>query len=517
MTNQIMGLDGMHWFMGVVECANDPEKLGRMKVRVLGDHTQDKLEIPTDDLPWAMPMMPITSASMSGIGDSPVGIVKGSWVVGFYRDGLDKQQPIIIGSLGGLPLDEANGEVGFNDPGECFPSSDKLGEPDTNRLARGISGKHSAEHLSVTTRRSAAMKNIASAATTWDEPDTPYAAQYPYNKVYEGPHNPSCDGCEWGHIEEWDSTPGAERYFRQHKTSQNFLEIHPDGDEVRKIYGNGFEIDLGSKHLYVEGDYKVTIEGNKEEYIKGDLWQVIEGNYNQTVHMNKVTNVFMNLSETAYMKNIRRAVGGMFDVCEGDIMRKSNKNITDVAGYTWTAISPLESTVGIGPVIPSVILPIVPVPMVSDAWPEVGLSCSSENSGKGTAIHLTYPVILPIIHFEEIATITQLKVVPTKIYEDASEVHVFNKTFFTGETHHNSDVFVSGDVNVGANLYALFPAAIDPEGNHPYLVPAPGTAPDPAEITLPVIRTDEVIVIPDVVISHSKDTTPLAPGDIHNC
>ena len=71
------------WYVGVVEDRNDPKQLGRCRVRCLGYHTSSKESLPTNDLPWAYPMMPITSASMNGIGGSPVGPVEGTWVFGF--------------------------------------------------------------------------------------------------------------------------------------------------------------------------------------------------------------------------------------------------------------------------------------------------------------------------------------------------------------------------------------------------------------------------------------------------
>ena len=36
-----MGLDGFIWFVGVVEDRNDPDQLGRVRVRCLGFHTED--------------------------------------------------------------------------------------------------------------------------------------------------------------------------------------------------------------------------------------------------------------------------------------------------------------------------------------------------------------------------------------------------------------------------------------------------------------------------------------------
>lgn len=94
-------------YTGVVENRYDPLKLGRCQVRVVGLHTHDKTKLPTSDLPWAYPMQSITSAAISGIGQTPLGLVEGTWVVVMFQD-LDQQYPIIIGSIGGIPQSETN-------------------------------------------------------------------------------------------------------------------------------------------------------------------------------------------------------------------------------------------------------------------------------------------------------------------------------------------------------------------------------------------------------------------------
>lgn len=92
----------MNLYHGVVENRKDPLKLGRCQVRVIGLHTHEKTLLPTEDLPWAYPMQPVTSAAMSGIGHAPVGPVEGTWVVVMFRD-EDEQYPVILGTLGGIP------------------------------------------------------------------------------------------------------------------------------------------------------------------------------------------------------------------------------------------------------------------------------------------------------------------------------------------------------------------------------------------------------------------------------
>ena len=101
---EFMGRDGFIWFAGVVEDRQDPLKLGRVRVRALGYHTENKEALPTADLPWAHPLLPITSSGISGIGQTPLGLLEGSWVIGFFRDAETKQDAVILGSLPGKPL-----------------------------------------------------------------------------------------------------------------------------------------------------------------------------------------------------------------------------------------------------------------------------------------------------------------------------------------------------------------------------------------------------------------------------
>ena len=119
MATNFMGKDGFIWWQGVVEDRHDPLFLGRCRVRILGWHTEDKIEMPTESLPWAFPIQPITSAAQTGVGTSPTGPVEGTWVVGFFRDGEAAQEPVFFGTLGGIPEDQApdpSKQVGFSDP-----------------------------------------------------------------------------------------------------------------------------------------------------------------------------------------------------------------------------------------------------------------------------------------------------------------------------------------------------------------------------------------------------------------
>ena len=116
MKNNFIGMDGFIWFLGVVEDRQDPYLIGRVRVRCFGHHTGDKVILPTEDLPWAQVMLPVTSAGISGIGQSPIGLVEGSHVFGFFRDGEARQEPVVMGSLPGYPTELGDTTKGFYSP-----------------------------------------------------------------------------------------------------------------------------------------------------------------------------------------------------------------------------------------------------------------------------------------------------------------------------------------------------------------------------------------------------------------
>ena len=72
----------------------------RYKVRIMGYHTGAPSELSDDDLPWASLMYPVTAgAGTGGLSQTP-NIKQGMFVYGFFLDGEDAQQPIIMGLIG---------------------------------------------------------------------------------------------------------------------------------------------------------------------------------------------------------------------------------------------------------------------------------------------------------------------------------------------------------------------------------------------------------------------------------
>ncbi len=296
--NYFMGLDGFVWFTGVVENRDDPAKLGRVQVRCLGYHTEDLNDIPSADLPWAHVMHPVTDPSMQGLGNTPSFLVQGTWVVGFFRDANEKQQPVIMGSLPGNPQTEADLTKGFNDPSGEYPnetifhSGHGLDESDVSRLARDEDAE---SHRSLINRRDTQFKDIPTAtkphvstvstaskletAGSFDEP-IPRGSElsgstglYPFNHVHES---------ESGHIKEVDDTPDGERLYTQHAAG-TYEEIIADGTKTVKVVGDNYELIAGKSNVYVRGDINLTCSGDKRELIEGDYILEVGGNFTRKI------------------------------------------------------------------------------------------------------------------------------------------------------------------------------------------------------------------------------------------
>jgi hypothetical protein len=252
------------WFFGVVEDRNDPLMLGRVRVRCYYWHTSNKAILPTSSLPWAQCIMPNTSASISGIGQSPTNLVEGSLVIGFFLDGDAGQRPMIIGSIHGVPMEFTDNQ---------YPTY--IDEADTNRLVRN---QTSYPVSNPTTKNNAKTVNVSigNSDDTWDEPNSSYAAKYGNNHVTQ---------TESGHIFEVDDTPGAERIHEYHK-SGTFYEIDANGNKVTRIVGKKYEIVAGDDYVNIKGSCNITIDSNSNLHVKGDYNIEVDGNYNLSVKKN---------------------------------------------------------------------------------------------------------------------------------------------------------------------------------------------------------------------------------------
>ena len=286
------GKGGFIWWVGFVEDRMDPLKLGRLKIRCVGWDADNKMQLPTDALPWAQVAFPVNNVN-------PYACKEGDMVLGFFADGEAAQQRIVFGQFPSIPLKEANAEEAYSDPREDLadaprppeskeyiedgtgivitekPQADPnpiyLDEPTTSRIAR-----NDAETITETfiqERKDNVVKEIKTynkeeELSNWDEPKTLYDAVYPYNNVME---------TESGHVVEYDDTPGAERIHIAHRNG-SFTEWYPDGDRVEKITKNKYTIVMADDHLYVMGSCKITVQGDAEIYVQKNLYATVDEN-----------------------------------------------------------------------------------------------------------------------------------------------------------------------------------------------------------------------------------------------
>jgi hypothetical protein len=275
------------WFTGVVEDINDPEEMGRYKIRCFGYHTDDKERIPTESLPWAHVMLPITSASMTGIGQSATGILQGSWVVGFFRDGTNAQDPLILGSIPSKSTIIVDSAVGFNDPAGVYPKLvDNKPTNDTPQQARKEYNEADS-YINRDVLNQKALKD-PSHVTGFPQINTT-APVYPKNKVIQ---------TESGHVIEYDDTTDNERLLQYHKTG-TYHEVQTTGDDVTVVNGKGYKLVIEDENVrilgtcnlvidqncntHIKGDWDITVDGTKTERVTGDVTETYSSKLTQDV------------------------------------------------------------------------------------------------------------------------------------------------------------------------------------------------------------------------------------------
>lgn len=331
-------------FYGIVEDRNDPLMVGRVRVRIHGIHSENKQYIATPDLPWAQVLLPTTSAGLSGIGTQH-GLIEGSTVFGFFRDGKNKQDPVITHVSAGIPqkgykettkdeLLNRNIEKGFNDP-RRLKVADYKDTPDGPNPEQAPNRSHgltsdienapkspkelkinydntgsTITELEVTAdmlpyyplyTEESDLSSIARGGVLdhaikgdivhpetqkilGDFVDVQAKPVYPYNKVLQ---------TEAGHVLEIDDTPKSERLNLHHR-SGTFHEIHADGSEVTRIVNNNYTAILKDDKVYIagnadlqvgHGNVNITIDtGNVNmNVLKGNVDAQIQGTLNADV------------------------------------------------------------------------------------------------------------------------------------------------------------------------------------------------------------------------------------------
>lgn len=114
-----LGAGGFHWWIGQIaddstwrdnissskiQSASQIPGWGyRYKVRIIGYHDKEESTIPSDQLPWAQVMYPITGGGGQAKAGQTPNLRQGMFVFGFFLDGADAQNPVIMGVLGNNP------------------------------------------------------------------------------------------------------------------------------------------------------------------------------------------------------------------------------------------------------------------------------------------------------------------------------------------------------------------------------------------------------------------------------
>ena len=317
-----LGRDGFVWWVGVVEDRLDPLFLGRCRVRILGWHTKDKSILPTTGLPWSMPIQPLASAAQTGVGISPTGPVEGSWIFGFFRDGNEAQEPMMLGTMGGIPHELAELNVGFNDPRldvdpapiavgpmqkpvklikklldaprdpdydntiygrgqkvilqnrgaqgsntiiSTYPDERYLKEPTTPRLARGR--EKTAQNYQTKSGQfrpidgplySKAVSRIQNIRRAKDSRFDEPALNFSARYPYN-----HVQQSESGHVIEIDATPKHERLHWFHR-SGSYTEMQSDGDVINKSVGDLYNLTSHNEFQTVQNDKVATIGAGYE-------------------------------------------------------------------------------------------------------------------------------------------------------------------------------------------------------------------------------------------------------------
>jgi len=294
-------------YYGVVESRQDPKQLGRVRVRVLGIHTEDKVQLPTADLPWATVLS--HDGSNSGLGTSPSFYVEGTWVLVDFFD-RDMQEPYVIGGIPGVPAALGNPDAGFNDPNRRSTDSSSddyklsvypaaVNTSDVHENARGSltatspvardsirkTAVPTADFDSTTVSTVSGSLTVASSdGSTFDEPlvvDGTYKPSYPSNHVYS---------TEKGHLLEFDDSEGYQRIAITHSAG-SYQEYSNDGTYVSHVVSKMFEIVSSDKSSLVEGDVIETID--KGLKIKVNKLGASGNNYDIEIGSNASMNIMV--------------------------------------------------------------------------------------------------------------------------------------------------------------------------------------------------------------------------------
>ena len=193
---------------------------------------------------------------------------------------------------------------GFTDPSANYPTKEYAGISETNKLATGdirgtVVQKKNNERM---------LGAKLPYGESWDQPESPYRGQYPYNKVTQ---------TEQGHIIEIDDTPGSERLHVYHK-SGTFIEIDSNGSVVKRTKGSSYEIIDRNGKISIAGRADISINGACNIFVGNDANIEVEGDTNLTCH-----------------NDITAQAGGKFNISATEELNITSGNVNIQAYYNF--------------------------------------------------------------------------------------------------------------------------------------------------------------------------------------
>jgi len=229
----------MKLMRGVVEDNKDPDKIGRVRVRIFGIHTKNNENstkdfnfIKTEDLPWAEVMGGNQFGLIGGVGISSI-LKQGTWVW-VILDHNNPNKPIVLGTVIGknteAPKDKYNNGIGFYDPDGDFPKEDRVDDSDIHPLLLEDEDKY--RYLTVLETESGHLFEID---------DTPDEEKIKLTHIIGTSFTIDKDGIkletESGHLFEIDDTPDEEKIKLTHITGTSFT-IDKDGNIIFDVKGD---------------------------------------------------------------------------------------------------------------------------------------------------------------------------------------------------------------------------------------------------------------------------------------
>lgn len=313
------------YFIGIVEDVNDPIQANRIKVRAFGYHNENKDILPTENLPWAMVVIP---ATQSGIPDSheggdekfdgittSLGIMVGNYVCGFFQD-PDQQIPIILGSVPGFTnVQDEDQEVKVHDIPLAARDDYQKSASHKYRVESRETDVTTAQDLNP--KRDKGVSTLGTEVTqseagNWSHPDPADTNKptYPLNHVQR---------TQSGHVIEYDDSPDAERIAYSHK-SGTYHEIQASGDAATVINGDNYTVIVNNDNVYVKGDMNLTVDGSMKVHVKKDYHLHVQGDYHENIEGNNLKYVKGNINQTIDMDVTEIIKGSKDKLIQGDLV-----------------------------------------------------------------------------------------------------------------------------------------------------------------------------------------------------